>query len=181
MNTLRFALCLILLQACSNEGPDRFVPDAGQPGSDSSSAADRFPGCSRGELEPDFENLPFSAPIPPGEYLISTTYLELEPDQDALFQEVLGPVIAELQSRSGLVGVALGQSSACSSARTLTVWRDEAAMLEFVVSEAHAKAMQSSSKLSRGGSMAAHWHGDQAAATWDAAAEHLATSDRRMY
>jgi hypothetical protein len=177
----------LLAAACSEDDPKAAAPDAGSPMTETSPSATDGDGCTRDELESDMERMPFAGPgvrdgaIEPGNYLMATTYLRLRADQTALFQELVGPVIADISTRSGLVALTTARSQECGTARTLTVWRDEAAMLEFVVGEAHGKAMQSIHDLSRGGSVAAHWTGDQAATSWDVAAEHLATTDRPEY
>ena len=183
-HSVHLSLILALLaSACSDDDARAVVPDAG----DSPPAASALDGCERDELESDLQSMPFVGPgvrdgaIERGEYLMATTYLRLRADQSALFQQLVGPVIADITTRSGLVALSTARSMQCGTARTLTVWRDEASMLEFVVGEAHGKAMESIHDLSRGGSVTAHWTGDQAAATWDAAAEHLATTDRPEY
>lgn len=177
----------LLASACSDDDPNAAAPDAASPMTETSPSVSDADGCRRDELESDVQLMPFAGPgvrdgaIEPGNYLMATTYLRLRADQTALFQQLVGAVIADIRMRSGLVALTTARSEECGTARTLTVWRDEAAMLEFVVGEAHGKAMQSIHDVSRGGSVAAHWTGDQAAASWDAAAEHLATTDRPEY
>jgi hypothetical protein len=61
------------------------------------------------------------------------------------------------------------------------VWRDDAAMLEFVIGDAHSTAMQAVSELSRGGSVVTHWSGDEKTAAWKSASEHLARDDGPEY
>lgn len=153
----------------------------------SGDAATDFAGCTRGTLEPDFESAPLAGPavregaLPPGQYLISSTYLQLRPAQGARFQQLLGPVMADLSSRAGLLAIALGNAPSCSVARTLTVWRDDAAMLEFVIGEAHSAAMSAVGELSRGASSVTHWSGDQDSVNWRSAAEQLRADDGPLY
>jgi hypothetical protein len=192
MISLRHSTCLILTftslaLACSDDDPAAAAPDAGSAVRETPPENHAAERCKRDALESDLAYMPLTGPavrdgaIEPGEYLMATTYLRLRADQSAVFQELVGPVIADISTRSGLVALTTASSSECGTARTLTVWRDEVAMLEFVVGEAHAKAMGSIHDISRGGSVAAQWTGDESTATWDAAAQHLATTDRAEY
>ena len=73
--------------------------------------------------------------------------------------------------------MSLATSASCGTGRTLAVWRDEAAMLEFVASTAHIEAMTSVSEISTGHSIAIHWTtSDPSSITWEDAASRLATS-----
>ena len=88
--------------------------------------------CTRGLLEPDFRAGPLQGPgvvdgaLAAGEYVLSTTYLELrqEPESQRKFGELMGPIMADLMKREGVVAIALGTSEQCGSARTLSIWRD---------------------------------------------------------
>lgn len=188
-HTAPLTLVLALVApACSDDDSSDAPtsPDAGstQREVQQPAAAD---GCRRHALEPDLVRTPFvgagvhAGSVEPGQYLFATTYLRLRADQAELFQNLVGPVIADVSARPGLIAWATAQSAACGTARTITVWRDETAMLEFVVGQPHAKAMQSIYDISRGGSVAAQWMGSEATASWEAAAEHLETTDREAY
>jgi len=145
--------------------------------------------CQRGTLESDFEPTPLAGAgvkdgaLVAGNYVISTTYLQLE--QEPLAQQRFGQVVAaimtDLKSRDGLLAVSLGTSASCGSARTLSVWRDELAMLAFVAGDAHSRAIGAVSQLSRGGSIVTHWLGDTSQISWQSAAEHIGADDGPFY
>jgi heme-degrading monooxygenase HmoA len=147
--------------------------------------------CTRTALEADIEyGMPLTGPgvdpatgklvaPPPAGYVASTTYLALKSDaaSNARFQELVGPVISDLQHQPGLRALQVSNSKECTTARTLTVWQDEAAMLAFVSGSAHAAASAGIAEISRGGSAVVHWHAmtlDQA--SWSYAAERLSTA-----
>lgn len=143
-----------------------------------------FEGCSKGELEPDrMGDLQLRGPgvdpetgaLPPGNYLISTTYLALKPDMVQRAMELGGPVMQSLFTMKGLVGAATLQSTSCAALRTLTVWESEEDMFTFVGSPAHATAMGQITTISRGTSNAISWEASEAQATWEEAARRLAS------
>lgn len=134
--------------------------------------------CSKTALEADFSASPLAGPradggvLPPGPWLVSTTYLRLvpEPAAAAAFQAVMGPVAAALPTTPGLAAVSIGTSTACATARTLAVWEDQASMLDFVTGPAHAAAMAHIGDFSRGGSTTLHFTADGGVGWTDAAA-----------
>ncbi|MET0385128.1 MAG: hypothetical protein ABW321_04175 [Polyangiales bacterium] len=177
----------------SSEAPDAAAPSgdaAADPGevAQPSPAAD---GCGRGVIEgdlvtptPDGGNVPVTElQVPPGRYVVSTTYLQLRQDDAgrARFGELMVPIMAELASRPGLVGVSLSTSRSCGTARTLSVWEDDAAMLGFVTSEAHLAAMGAVTEVSRGGSLVTHWEGDETTVSWQSAADHAGAAEGPFY
>ncbi|MEY4511492.1 MAG: hypothetical protein RLZZ450_3614, partial [Pseudomonadota bacterium] len=95
------------------------APDGGST-SDSGAVADTtsradsgspFADCSRGTLEQDFGAAPLAGAgvvdgkLRAGNYVISATYLQLrqEPMAQQRFGELMGPILAELQTRPGLL------------------------------------------------------------------------------
>ena len=146
-------------------------------------------GCERGTLEDDFGAQPLMGPgvvngaLEPGSYLFSTTYLRLrrEPAAQMRFGQLMEPILADLMSRDGLVAFSLGGSDACGVARTLTVWRDDSAMLGFVTSAAHGAAVRSVSEVSRGGSLVTHWAGSEGEGSWQRAANKAGLDDGPFY
>jgi heme-degrading monooxygenase HmoA len=181
MNSVRFSAALfVLLQACADADPQSTSPERER-------ERDAFEGCVRGELESDLEAAPLAGSavrdgaLEPGQYVVSSTYLQLKPSEEELFQKLIGPIMNDLAHREGLIAISLGTARSCNSARTLTVWRDEAAMLGFVVGDAHAAAMSEIHELSRGGSVVTHWSGDESSVSWSAAAKHLAEDDGPEY
>lgn len=186
MNTLRISslVAVLLLVACADDGTEPRDP----PGAEGAMMPiDAFEGCERGTIEDDLQAAPLSGRgvhdgvLAKGQYLVATTYLRLQPDKRARLNELVGPVVTDLVQREGLLGMTLGTSPGCNSARTLTVWRDEEAMLDFVVGAAHARVMQATDEVSRGGSLGTHWSGDESTATWEAAAAHLDADDREGF
>jgi quinol monooxygenase YgiN len=195
---LTLLLAVALLSACAGDDSESSSDPIAQStggtsalpagsGSTEAPEADPFAGCAPGTLEADMNAAPLSGPgvqdgaLEPGEYIVSSTYLQLKPDKLDRFQELLKPIEADLASRDGVVALSFGGSPTCGTARTLAVWRDEAAMFSFVTGEAHSAAVGAIDELSRGGSIVTHWTGDQASATWDAAAGQLAADDGPTY
>jgi hypothetical protein len=76
-------------------------------------------------------------------YVAATTVLlqSSDPAKQALFGQLVTPVMADVQKAPGLVGLQFGLSGKCHYARTLTVWKDADALMAFVTSPNHAKAM----------------------------------------
>ncbi|MGK4005270.1 hypothetical protein WMF31_21755 [Sorangium sp. So ce1036] len=143
-----------------------------------------FDGCSKGELEPDRQGDtilrgpgvdPETGALPPGNYLISTTYLALKPEMTQRAMELGGPIMQSLFTMKGLVGAATLQSTSCVSLRTLSVWESEEDMFAFVGSPAHANAMGHITSISRGSSNVISWEASEAQATWEEAARRLAS------
>jgi hypothetical protein len=180
--TLTLGLCVAA--ACGGDDTQPITtPDAADSGAPVDSE------CTRGELEADFQGAPLAGPavrdgkLEPGEYVISSTYLRLRQDasSQARFNELMGPIMADLQAREGLQALAFGSSQDCGVARTLSVWRDDMAMLGFVASEAHSAAISSVTQVSRGGSLVTHWTGNEEDAAWATAVEHVGADDGPQY
>jgi hypothetical protein len=165
--TLGLLLALPALQGC---------------GADASPAPSATDPCQRGTLEADFMGSPLAGPgvtngvLAPGRYVFSSTYLRLRPEPAAQmrFGQFMGPISADLRTRAGLVAYSAGTSASCGTARTLTVWRDEMAMYDFVSSPAHGAAVMGVAEVSRGGSVVTHWSGAATEATWAAGARQVA-------
>jgi len=189
---------IILLHACargdSESSSDPITRSNGgtgarpaESGGREAAADDSFAGCAPGTIEADMNAAPLAGPgvhdgvLEPGEYIVSSTYLQLKQDALGHFQELLEPIETDLASREGVVALSFGGSAACGTARTLAVWRDEAAMFAFVTGEAHSAAVDAIGALSRGGSVVTHWSGDQSSATWPSAAAQLAADDGPTY
>jgi hypothetical protein len=194
--TILFAI--LLLHACagdeSESSSDPIMQSTGGTGATAAESggreaaeADPFAGCAPGTIEADMNAMPLSGPgvhdgvLEPGEYIVSSTYLQLKQDALGRFQELLEPIENDLASREGVVALSFGGSPRCGTARTLAVWRDEAAMFAFVTGEAHSAAVGAIDELSRGGSVVTHWAGDQISATWEHAAAQLAADDGPTY
>lgn len=145
------------------------------------------PACRADALEPDImyaaplagpgvaEDGTIAAPAAGKRYAISSTYLRQKRDEPSQkrFQTLMAPMAMQLSSQPGLVALQLSFSEKCLSARTLTVWQDEAAMVGFVMSDSHQAAIAAIGDVSRGGSIALHWLGSEQDATWDKATAKL--------
>ena len=97
--------------------------------------------------------------LPPGA-IVSSTYLRVQDNEEAAaaFDERMGPIIGQLSAPdAGLLGLSLRVSMECNTARTLTVWENEEAMMKFVMSAAHLEAIASTAEISRGGSITDTW------------------------
>lgn len=132
--------------------------------------------CTKDRLEADGRDSADLTTLPPGRYVISTTYLRLPHRKSALqrFSSLTGPMEDDLRGNPGLVRVTTRLASSCNTARTLSVWKSEADLYRFVSSPSHAKAMAAVEEVSRGGSITTHWSGTEADATWDHATRALA-------
>jgi hypothetical protein len=128
--------------------------------------------CMRGLLESDGLSSSLPKKFDAGAYVISSTYLRIKPTREAgkKFSEVNAPLDAELRQNAGLLQAVTLISNECNTARTLSLWRDEASMMRFVASGAHGKAIGAIGEISRGGSMVTHWNDDGTGFTWAAAA-----------
>lgn len=82
------------------------------------------------------------APLQPP-YIVATTIGWPKPEPQ--YFEELGmhseAVVGEIFANEGLIGASFGGSQACGNARTLSIWTDEEALMDFVFSGAHLAAM----------------------------------------
>ncbi|MDI1447439.1 antibiotic biosynthesis monooxygenase [Polyangium sp. 6x1] len=175
------ALLAVSLLACSGSEADPPTQPPPEPQDD---------GCARSKLELDFASEPLAGAgvdaegnLAPGSYILSTTYIHRKgtPASEAKFGELVGPIVGALQTQPGLVAFRLGTAASCSVGRTLTVWKDEEAMYQFVGSPAHAEAMARIGEVSRGDSVATSWQDDERGATWEKALEVLAAETGPTY
>jgi len=139
--------------------------------------------CSRGRIEDDGIDSSTPMALPAGNYLISTTYLRLPLKKSALarFRALTSPIDDALRRNAGVVQVVTRLSTTCNTARTLTVWKDEASMYELVGSPEHSAAMAAVKEVSRGGSIVTHWVDDGTGATWTEAAKRLDADSGPFY
>lgn len=174
-------ICGALVGACSaTSGGDE--PDAGAP----VAAETSYPSsCSAEALEADARASPWSGPgtkdgalLPGGgDYAVAATYLQLRgtPEAAKKFQATMAKINEQLATSEGLVAFRVTTSEACGTARTLSAYKDETAMLKFVASPAHGEAMTLATSLSRGKSKTTHWNGKLSELTFETGATHLAT------
>jgi heme-degrading monooxygenase HmoA len=163
---------------------------------DDGAAVDAAPSatCDRGVIEPDNEAQgPLAGPgvdpetgelrAPPAAgYHVSTTYLQIQPDAQQLFSELVAPIVQQLGAQPGLLAIQLTTSVECGTGRTLTIWESEEAMFGFVLGDVHQAAVGRIDDVSRGASAFATWTAtslDQT--TWEAAADRLADVEGPLY
>ncbi len=116
------------------------------------------------------------APLEPP-YVVASTVGWAKTDPESLEQlgDVTQRIIENVYAHEGLLGGTFGSSEACGAARTLTLWRDEEAMLEFSFSGPHLEAIPlPSATLQSSGTT--HWTETESSAppTWPAANARIA-------
>lgn len=175
-------LSLALIAFACNAEPDDTAGTA-------TSSTGGSTGGSTGELacvEDDFAPSPFAGPgYAPDNgglqeplqdtYVVSTTFLQLRPDKQQEFEQSVGLMIPVLMSNPGLVGFSLAGSAKCGTARTLAVWRDEAAMMAFVMSDEHLAGVGKAGEYSSTGTVTS-WEvpRGQIPVPWEVAAARVA-------
>ncbi len=145
---------------------------------------ERLAGCP----ETDFGASPFAGPAfdpdtgvllepLPTPHVVATTVGWPVPDAPGL--EEFGTRIEEITmnifTRDGFLGVSLGGSDVCGSARTLSIWRDEAALMEFVYTPPHGDSFGLVRPDLIQGWETMHWVETESSAppSWVAAKAHL--------
>ncbi len=96
----------------------------------------------------------------PPDAIVASTYLRFQPGTEAreVFDSVVQPINQVLMAPAeGLMSVSFMASEKCNEIRTLTVWKNEADMMTFVIGDAHLNAISKVSEISRGGSITGHW------------------------
>lgn len=180
---------MVLASGCN--GTDTEPDDTSAP--DSDTADTDSDGCVAEVLEDDFL-LNLSAgeqgdpvnwgPMPPTA-IVAMTYLRLASSDEARTAfdgAVQGVVVALSAPAPGLMGVSTGTSEGCRTARTLTVWQDEASLFGFVAGDAHVAAMAQTSVVSRGGSITADYRvSELPAVDWASVAARFADHEGPVY
>jgi len=85
---------------------------------------------------------------PKPSYVVATTLIFLKPDADDTFYKVSGKAIGAASAAPGFVGMMVGTSAKCHSARTLTVWESADAMLDFVMTPEHSACIDEADEVS---------------------------------
>lgn len=188
--TLLLALASSLL-ACASAPADPDATTSGSGSDDGTTAAPttgeapptvaELAGCDEVDMDPVFfmgpafdpETGALIAPLPQP-HLVATTVGWHTPDQLGPLNEQTTPVIMDVFAHEGLLGAAFGISDACGSARTLTLWRDEAARMKFVFGTVHANAIKNGLQHTIGWETT-HWTptADAALPDWTTARQHL--------
>jgi heme-degrading monooxygenase HmoA len=88
-----------------------------------------------------------------GPFLAATTDIIVKQDSAAqdLFNNDFNAIQTELKASPGLIGYSLDEIIGGDDYRTLTVWEDEQAMVDFVTGKAHAQAMSDATKIGQHG------------------------------
>lgn len=161
--------CALMLAACGDDTATvDYVPDP-----DATPDAPARTDCD----EVDFQGAPLQGPgfvdgayagPTDGPLVASSTviYLLDTAEAGARFEALMVDISAELMRSDGLLGLALGGSPSCGAYRTLALWRDLDAMLAFVGSEAHVRAIVETGDIADRGTRTVHW-------TFDPTAEQL--------
>lgn len=148
-------VCTLL--GCSAAPADPGATGGESTGAGSSSTGDRAPTIA--ELadcdEVDIQTIPFQGPAfdpetgallepLPIPHIVATTSGWHGPDleQAKLLNEQTKPVVMDVFGHEGLLGASFGYSAACSNARTLSLWRDEASLMKFVFGAAHSNGIK---------------------------------------
>jgi hypothetical protein len=76
--------------------------------------------------------------------------------------------IADVFQREGLLGASFAISDSCGSARTITLWADEASMMQFVMGDVHVAAIQNALQFTKAWETT-HWSEteDDQPPTWE--------------
>ncbi len=113
------------------------------------------------------------APLPLP-HVVATTVGWPEPENFEALDGYTATVVGDVFQRPGLLGATFGFSESCGSARTLTLWADEASMMEFVVGDAHSDAIANALGFNKAWETT-HWSetADDQAPTWDRARDEL--------
>lgn len=160
-NPLRCITLGLALAACSEPGSDS---DAGSDGSGTTHTDDSTGTGAAACVDDDLQVTEFAGPgydpaqgglLAPlqDKYIASTTVLVLRPEAAEEFGATAGAMIPVLMQNPGLVGFSTGNSAKCGTARTLAVWRDQTAMMNFVASDEHVAGMQRTQEFSTTGTV----------------------------
>lgn len=176
---LALSLTASSITAC-DEARETPAPDAGP-------TVQALAACD----ESDFEATPFMGPAfdattgaavgpLPTPYVVATTAGWARPEER--HRSALGQASEQVSEAifesPGLLGVSFGGSTRCDSARTLSLWTDEAAMLAFVRGAAHGAAMPLVPSTTLGWETTRWPSMDDAPPTWQSARDRLAAVRR---
>ncbi|GAB4568408.1 MAG: hypothetical protein Tsb0020_21830 [Haliangiales bacterium] len=111
----------------------------------------------------------FTGPVQES-YIAHTTFLILRPEAGERFNQLTGPIIADLETREGLIAYSLGSSEQCGTVRTMGIWASQEAMYDFVLGPAHSAAMAESAVVGENGATTS-WEvlPDEIPMSWDLA------------
>lgn len=164
--TALYALTL-LLPACDDGDPPREEPTIAELSACDESDLDVLPF-----MGPAFDDKgALVAPLPQPHVVATTVGWHTPENSDALEAETLPPMM-DLFTHDGFLGATFATSARCGSARTLSLWRDEAARMKFVFGAVHGKAIKTGLKFTMGWETT-NWSGSDALPTWADARRRL--------
>ncbi|WAS99333.1 hypothetical protein [Nannocystis punicea] len=142
--TAFYALTL-LLPACDNDDPPQDEPTIAE-----------LAACDESDLDPTpFMGPAFDdsgdliAPLPQPHVVATTVGWHTPENTDALSAETQPPMM-DLFTHDGFLGARFATSERCGSARTISLWRDDAARMKFVFGTVHSKAIKNGLKFTQG-------------------------------
>lgn len=148
--TAFYALSL-LLPACDQDDPPQEEPTIAE-----------LAACDESDMQfvpfmgPAFdENGELVAPLPLPHVVATTVGWHAPEQREALEAETAAPTM-DVFTHDGLLGASFGWSDKCGSARTITLWRDDAARMKFVFGTVHSKAVKNGLKHTKGWETT-HW------------------------
>jgi len=122
-------------------------------------------------FDPETGELVAPLPLP---HVVATTVGWPEADGGEILGTHTNNVIGDVFQREGLLGASFGMSETCGSARTITLWADEASMMQFVMGDVHVAAIQNALSYTKAWETT-HWSetADDQPPSWERAREQL--------
>lgn len=135
---------------------------------------------------PAFDNGVATEALPEQDtYVVSTTYLKVQDDQQELFQQHMDAINASLADEPvGLLGRSLGSKLGTTEVRTLSVWTSEQAIYDWAFTGAHMEAVSAASDIGVADvGKVLHWEvtADELPPTWEDAMQRVDTDGRLAY
>lgn len=142
---------LLVLPACDGDNDPPAEPTVAELAACDESDAEFVPF-----MGPAFdENGELIAPLPVP-HVVATTVGWHIPEKSELLGEETQPPMMDVFTHDGLLGAAFNWSDRCGSARTITLWKDDASRRKFVYGQVHSTAIMRALKYTRGWETT-HW------------------------
>ena len=168
--TALYALSLLLTAACDTNDDPPEEPTIAE-----------LAACDEADMQivpfmgPAFgEDGALLAPLPMPHLVATTTGWHTPENRENLEAETTPPTM-DLFTHDGLLGAGFAWSDKCGSARTITLWRDDASRKKFVFGQVHSAAIKNGLKYTRGWETT-HWSETTSdePPTWDDVRRRLA-------
>jgi hypothetical protein len=143
--TARFTLPLLLPACAADDDPPPAEPTLAELAACDESVA-QFTPFMGPAFDDDGQLL---APLPVPHIVATTAGWHIPEHRDALTAETQPPMM-DVFAHEGLLGAAFIWSDRCGSARTISLWRDDASRRRFVHGQAHSAAITRGLKYTRG-------------------------------